>query len=171
MKSISNQVWKFQRYQLIMTFHDRPVLPPPLIIFSHMYIVLKRLCCRCRKKQEGELDERDRGLSYYSCYSFLLLQSMYQFYSNLFKKKKNLFVFQSWLWLWRNWRVCMSLRNSVWRSTSERRRTRRSLPTMSESELLPRGTGWKIITAPANVISVLNNKDLLLWFWMSSFYS
>ncbi|XP_051569160.1 transient receptor potential cation channel subfamily M member 1-like [Myxocyprinus asiaticus] len=61
-KSISNQVWKFQRYQLIMTFHDRPVLPPPLIILSHIYIVLKRLCCRCRKKQEGELDERDRGL-------------------------------------------------------------------------------------------------------------
>ncbi|XDV18389.1 hypothetical protein PO909_024090 [Leuciscus waleckii] len=75
-KSISNQIWKFQRYQLIMTFHDRPVLPPPLIIFSHIYIVLKRLCCRCRKKQEGELDERDRGLSYYSCYSFLLLQSI-----------------------------------------------------------------------------------------------
>uniref|UniRef100_A0AAR2KES6 Transient receptor potential cation channel, subfamily M, member 1a n=1 Tax=Pygocentrus nattereri TaxID=42514 RepID=A0AAR2KES6_PYGNA len=62
-KSISNQVWKFQRYQLIMTFHDRPVLPPPLIIFSHIYIVLKRLCCRCKKKKkEGELDERDRGL-------------------------------------------------------------------------------------------------------------
>ncbi|KAI7813826.1 transient receptor potential cation channel subfamily M member 1a isoform X2 [Triplophysa rosa] len=61
-KSISNQVWKFQRYQLIMTFHDRPVLPPPLIIFSHIYIVLKRLCCRCRKKREGEIDERDRGL-------------------------------------------------------------------------------------------------------------
>uniref|UniRef100_A0A8C1Z745 Transient receptor potential cation channel, subfamily M, member 1a n=1 Tax=Cyprinus carpio TaxID=7962 RepID=A0A8C1Z745_CYPCA len=61
-KSISNQVWKFQRYQLIMTFHDRPVLPPPLIIFSHIYIVLKRLCCRCRKKQEGELDERDQEL-------------------------------------------------------------------------------------------------------------
>uniref|UniRef100_A0A8C1GSP3 Transient receptor potential cation channel, subfamily M, member 1a n=1 Tax=Cyprinus carpio TaxID=7962 RepID=A0A8C1GSP3_CYPCA len=56
-KSISNQVWKFQRYQLIMTFHDRPVLPPPLIIFSHIYIVLKRLCCRCRKKQEGDLEE------------------------------------------------------------------------------------------------------------------
>ncbi|ELK16863.1 Transient receptor potential cation channel subfamily M member 1 [Pteropus alecto] len=38
-KSISNQVWKFQRYQLIMTFHDRPVLPPPMIIFSHIYII------------------------------------------------------------------------------------------------------------------------------------
>uniref|UniRef100_A0A8C4W8N9 Transient receptor potential cation channel subfamily M member 3 n=1 Tax=Gopherus evgoodei TaxID=1825980 RepID=A0A8C4W8N9_9SAUR len=61
-KSISNQVWKFQRYQLIMTFHDRPVLPPPMIIFSHLYIIIIRLCCRCRKKQEGDQDERDRGL-------------------------------------------------------------------------------------------------------------
>ncbi|KAA0724289.1 Transient receptor potential cation channel subfamily M member 1 [Triplophysa tibetana] len=61
-KSISNQVWKFQRYQLIMTFHDRPVLPPPLIIFSHLYILLRRLCCRCAKKKEGELDEKDKGL-------------------------------------------------------------------------------------------------------------
>uniref|UniRef100_A0A8D0HRZ9 Transient receptor potential cation channel subfamily M member 3 n=1 Tax=Sphenodon punctatus TaxID=8508 RepID=A0A8D0HRZ9_SPHPU len=61
-KSISNQVWKFQRYQLIMTFHDRPVLPPPMIIFSHLYIIIIRLCCRCRKKSEGDQDERDRGL-------------------------------------------------------------------------------------------------------------
>ncbi len=164
MKSISNQVWKFQRYQLIMTFHDRPVLPPPLIIFSHMYIVLKRLCCRCRKKQERELDERDRGLSYYSCYSFLLLQCI-DFIATYFNTY--FLFFQSWFWVWRNWRVCMSLRNSVWRSTSERRRTRRSLPMMSEYELLPRGTG----TAPANVISGLSNKDLLLWFWMIRFYS
>ncbi|KAL7867962.1 hypothetical protein SRHO_G00093460 [Serrasalmus rhombeus] len=61
-KSISNQVWKFQRYQLIMTFHDRPVLPPPLIILSHLYIFLRRVCCRCGKKKEGELDEKDKGL-------------------------------------------------------------------------------------------------------------
>ncbi|XP_070687197.1 transient receptor potential cation channel subfamily M member 1-like [Pempheris klunzingeri] len=61
-KSISNQVWKFQRYQLIMTFHDRPILPPPLIIFPHIYIVLKRLCCRCTRRPEGDHDERERGL-------------------------------------------------------------------------------------------------------------
>ncbi|XP_063335702.1 transient receptor potential cation channel subfamily M member 1 isoform X2 [Pelmatolapia mariae] len=62
-KSISNQVWKFQRYQLIMTFHDRPILPPPLIILSHLYILFNRMFKRCaRKKQEGELDEKDRGL-------------------------------------------------------------------------------------------------------------
>ncbi|KAM8865726.1 transient receptor potential cation channel subfamily M member 3 isoform 7-T7 [Synchiropus picturatus] len=58
-KSISNQVWKFQRYQLIMTFHERPVLPPPLIIFSHITMVLKHICCRWRKQDD---DERDYGL-------------------------------------------------------------------------------------------------------------
>ncbi|XP_035991641.1 transient receptor potential cation channel subfamily M member 1 isoform X2 [Fundulus heteroclitus] len=61
-KSISNQVWKFQRYQLIMTFHDRPILPPPLIIFPHIYILLKRLCCNCIRKPEGERDDRERRL-------------------------------------------------------------------------------------------------------------
>ncbi|KAK9542186.1 hypothetical protein VZT92_000069 [Zoarces viviparus] len=61
-KSISNQVWKFQRYQLIMTFHDRPILPPPLIILPHIYIVLKRLCCHCRRRPEGDRDDRERRL-------------------------------------------------------------------------------------------------------------
>ncbi|XP_012588118.1 PREDICTED: transient receptor potential cation channel subfamily M member 1 [Condylura cristata] len=61
-KSISNQVWKFQRYQLIMTFHDRPVLPPPMIILSHIYIIFMRLRGRCRKRKEGDQDEPDRGL-------------------------------------------------------------------------------------------------------------
>ncbi|XP_067425395.1 transient receptor potential cation channel subfamily M member 3 isoform X2 [Emydura macquarii macquarii] len=60
-KSISNQVWKFQRYQLIMTFHERPVLPPPLIIFSHMTMIFQHLCCRWRK-HESDQDERDYGL-------------------------------------------------------------------------------------------------------------
>ncbi|XP_015704621.1 transient receptor potential cation channel subfamily M member 3 isoform X5 [Coturnix japonica] len=60
-KSISNQVWKFQRYQLIMTFHERPVLPPPLIIFSHMTMIFQHLCCRWRK-HETDPDERDYGL-------------------------------------------------------------------------------------------------------------
>ncbi|XP_041420165.1 transient receptor potential cation channel subfamily M member 3 isoform X3 [Xenopus laevis] len=60
-KSISNQVWKFQRYQLIMAFHERPVLPPPLIIFSHFTMICKHLCCRWRKR-ELDQDERDYGL-------------------------------------------------------------------------------------------------------------
>ncbi|XP_075391472.1 LOW QUALITY PROTEIN: transient receptor potential cation channel subfamily M member 1 [Tenrec ecaudatus] len=61
-KSISNQVWKFQRYQLIMTFHDRPVLPPPMIILSHIYIIIMHLSGNFRKKGEGDQDEQDHGL-------------------------------------------------------------------------------------------------------------
>ncbi|KAF7702105.1 hypothetical protein HF521_001388 [Silurus meridionalis] len=76
-KSISNQVWKFQRYQLIMTFHDRPVLPPPLIIFSHIYILIRRICCRCGKKKEGELDEKDKGLKL--ILTFEELRCLYEF--------------------------------------------------------------------------------------------
>uniref|UniRef100_A0A4W3I912 Transient receptor potential cation channel subfamily M member 3 n=1 Tax=Callorhinchus milii TaxID=7868 RepID=A0A4W3I912_CALMI len=60
-KSISNQVWKFQRYQLIMTFHERPVLPPPLITFSHMTMVFQHICCRW-KKQESDQEDKDYGL-------------------------------------------------------------------------------------------------------------
>uniref|UniRef100_G3PZU2 Transient receptor potential cation channel, subfamily M, member 1a n=1 Tax=Gasterosteus aculeatus aculeatus TaxID=481459 RepID=G3PZU2_GASAC len=61
-KSISNQVWKFQRYQLIMTFHDRPILPPPLIVVPHIYILLKRLCCCCSRRPEGDRYDRERRL-------------------------------------------------------------------------------------------------------------
>ncbi|XP_069772735.1 transient receptor potential cation channel subfamily M member 3 [Narcine bancroftii] len=60
-KSISNQVWKFQRYQVIMAFHERPVLPPPLITFSHMTMVCQHICCRWRK-QEREQEDKDYGL-------------------------------------------------------------------------------------------------------------
>uniref|UniRef100_A0A8C8M7S9 Transient receptor potential cation channel, subfamily M, member 1b n=1 Tax=Oncorhynchus tshawytscha TaxID=74940 RepID=A0A8C8M7S9_ONCTS len=42
-KAISNQIWKFQRYQLIMIFHDRPILPPPLIVFSHLYLLFRKM--------------------------------------------------------------------------------------------------------------------------------
>ncbi|XP_078251400.1 transient receptor potential cation channel subfamily M member 3 isoform X4 [Rhinoraja longicauda] len=60
-KSISNQVWKFQRYQVIMAFHERPVLPPPLITLSHMTMVCQHICCRWRK-QEREQEDKDYGL-------------------------------------------------------------------------------------------------------------
>ncbi|VCW91024.1 unnamed protein product, partial [Gulo gulo] len=45
-----------------MTFHDRPVLPPPMIILSHIYIIIMRLSGCFRKKREGDQDEQDRGL-------------------------------------------------------------------------------------------------------------
>ncbi|XP_078055932.1 transient receptor potential cation channel subfamily M member 1-like [Mustelus asterias] len=56
--SISNQVWKFQRYQLILTFHERPVFPPPLIIFSYLSMIAHHFC----RRKSKEVEERDRGL-------------------------------------------------------------------------------------------------------------
>uniref|UniRef100_A0A671NG36 non-specific serine/threonine protein kinase n=1 Tax=Sinocyclocheilus anshuiensis TaxID=1608454 RepID=A0A671NG36_9TELE len=50
--SISNLVWKYQRYHFIMAYHDKPVLPPPLILLSHAASVLSSIC-RKRKKDSS----------------------------------------------------------------------------------------------------------------------
>ena len=48
----SDRVWKFQRYNLIREYHDRPTLVPPLMIFSHMLMFLKWIIqiCGCGKR-------------------------------------------------------------------------------------------------------------------------
>lgn len=48
----SDKVWKFQRYELILEYHDRPSLIPPFVIFSHLKMtitwIFQRLrCCGC----------------------------------------------------------------------------------------------------------------------------
>uniref|UniRef100_A0AAY4EKZ3 non-specific serine/threonine protein kinase n=1 Tax=Denticeps clupeoides TaxID=299321 RepID=A0AAY4EKZ3_9TELE len=48
-QSISNLVWKYQRYHFIMVYHEKPVLPPPLILFSHLVSLLS---CICRKRKK-----------------------------------------------------------------------------------------------------------------------
>uniref|UniRef100_A0A3B4ZDJ1 non-specific serine/threonine protein kinase n=1 Tax=Stegastes partitus TaxID=144197 RepID=A0A3B4ZDJ1_9TELE len=47
-KSISNLVWKYQRYHFIMVYHEKPVLPPPFILLCHIY----SLFCMCRKRKK-----------------------------------------------------------------------------------------------------------------------
>uniref|UniRef100_H3BG73 non-specific serine/threonine protein kinase n=1 Tax=Latimeria chalumnae TaxID=7897 RepID=H3BG73_LATCH len=50
-KAISNIVWKYQRYHFVMAYHEKPVLPPPLIILSH----LASLCsCICRRRKKDK---------------------------------------------------------------------------------------------------------------------
>ncbi|XP_065114035.1 transient receptor potential cation channel subfamily M member 7 isoform X2 [Paramisgurnus dabryanus] len=51
-KSMSNLVWKYQRYHFIMAYHDKPVLPPPLILLSHVASLLSSVC-RKRKKDSS----------------------------------------------------------------------------------------------------------------------
>ncbi|XP_069891859.1 transient receptor potential cation channel subfamily M member 6 isoform X3 [Dipodomys merriami] len=55
MKSISNKLWKYNRYRYIMTYHEKPWLPPPLILLSHLSLLLQGLCC-----QRGSRDQ-DQG--------------------------------------------------------------------------------------------------------------
>uniref|UniRef100_A0A3B4D3K2 non-specific serine/threonine protein kinase n=1 Tax=Pygocentrus nattereri TaxID=42514 RepID=A0A3B4D3K2_PYGNA len=47
--SMSNLVWKYQRYHFVMAYHDKPVLPPPLIIFCHIASFINFLCKRRKK--------------------------------------------------------------------------------------------------------------------------
>lgn len=42
----SDLYWKTQRYSLIREFHSRPALAPPLIVISHVRLLIKRLCRR-----------------------------------------------------------------------------------------------------------------------------
>ncbi|KAL9987179.1 hypothetical protein ACROYT_G001438 [Oculina patagonica] len=60
----SNQIWKFQRYQLIMEYAHRPFLVPPFIIINHLYLIYKA-CCRprcCTRKNRLHRKRRDKKL-------------------------------------------------------------------------------------------------------------
>uniref|UniRef100_A0A3Q0SN19 non-specific serine/threonine protein kinase n=1 Tax=Amphilophus citrinellus TaxID=61819 RepID=A0A3Q0SN19_AMPCI len=50
-KSISNLVWKYQRYHFIMAYHEKPFLPPPFILLCHIY----SLFCMCRKRKKENI--------------------------------------------------------------------------------------------------------------------
>lgn len=39
-RSESDTIWKFQRYELIKEYQDRPVLPPPFIILCHIWFFI-----------------------------------------------------------------------------------------------------------------------------------
>ncbi|XP_053575306.1 LOW QUALITY PROTEIN: transient receptor potential cation channel subfamily M member 7-like [Bombina bombina] len=48
-KAMSNTLWKFQRYHFIMVYHNKPVLPPPLIVFSHVMSFISWICIHNKK--------------------------------------------------------------------------------------------------------------------------
>lgn len=61
MASISNKLWKYNRYRYIMTYQEKPWLPPPLILLSHMTLTLRAIYRRC--SGDAEREERGSGLS------------------------------------------------------------------------------------------------------------
>ncbi|XP_057687570.1 transient receptor potential cation channel subfamily M member 6 isoform X2 [Corythoichthys intestinalis] len=63
MASTSNKLWKYNRYRYIMTYLDRPWLPPPLIVLSHITIGLRAIYKHLNGISKG--DERSSGLKLY----------------------------------------------------------------------------------------------------------
>ncbi|OPJ68588.1 transient receptor potential cation channel subfamily M member 6 isoform C [Patagioenas fasciata monilis] len=64
LKSISNKLWKYNRYRYIMTYHEKPWLPPPFILLSHIGLLIN---CIFHHRPPNELDqeEGDVGLKLY----------------------------------------------------------------------------------------------------------
>ncbi|XP_013867494.1 transient receptor potential cation channel subfamily M member 6 isoform X1 [Austrofundulus limnaeus] len=63
MASTSNKLWRYNRYRYIMTYQERPWLPPPLILFSHMALAVGGIVGRFR--QDAEREETGSGLKLY----------------------------------------------------------------------------------------------------------
>uniref|UniRef100_A0A3B4VK82 non-specific serine/threonine protein kinase n=1 Tax=Seriola dumerili TaxID=41447 RepID=A0A3B4VK82_SERDU len=63
MASTSNKLWKYNRYRYIMTYQERPWLPPPLILLSHMALGLTAVYRRY--SGDAEREERGSGLKLY----------------------------------------------------------------------------------------------------------
>ncbi|KAM5298373.1 transient receptor potential cation channel subfamily M member 6 [Ctenodactylus gundi] len=62
MKAISNKLWKYNRYRYIMTYHEKPWLPPPFILLCHLGLLLRGLCCH---RAPPDQEEGDVGLKLY----------------------------------------------------------------------------------------------------------
>lgn len=56
----SAQFWKCQRYHFVTAFESKPLLAPPLVVFSHVFMVVKyaiRLCLRKKIKFDRKLSK------------------------------------------------------------------------------------------------------------------
>ena len=52
----AEDIWKFQKYSLIVDFEEKLIFPPPLNVFSYMIMIIQKVCCfvrycyrRCRR--------------------------------------------------------------------------------------------------------------------------
>lgn len=53
----SDLYWKAQRYSLIREFHSRPALAPPLIIISHVRLLIRHLHRSCRGRRKSSIPD------------------------------------------------------------------------------------------------------------------
>lgn len=51
----TDQIWKFQRHDLIEEYHGRPPAPPPFILLSHLHLFIKRVVLKIPAKRHKQL--------------------------------------------------------------------------------------------------------------------
>ncbi|XP_058379227.1 transient receptor potential cation channel subfamily M member 2 isoform X10 [Diceros bicornis minor] len=54
----TDQIWKFQRHDLIEEYHNRPPAPPPFIVLSHLHLVVKRVILKIPAKRHKQLKNK-----------------------------------------------------------------------------------------------------------------
>ncbi|NXF79553.1 TRPM6 protein, partial [Sclerurus mexicanus] len=64
LKSISNKLWKYNRYRYIMTYHEKPWLPPPFILLSHIGLLINHIFHH-QSPNGLDQEEGDVGLKLY----------------------------------------------------------------------------------------------------------
>ncbi|KAJ7992802.1 hypothetical protein DPEC_G00282470 [Dallia pectoralis] len=53
----TDNIWKFQRYELIKEYYSRPALPPPFILLSHIYIFIQFMVLRRPRQSQQTFEE------------------------------------------------------------------------------------------------------------------
>uniref|UniRef100_A0A6J0T728 Transient receptor potential cation channel subfamily M member 2 isoform X2 n=2 Tax=Pogona vitticeps TaxID=103695 RepID=A0A6J0T728_9SAUR len=54
----TDQIWKFQRHDLIEEYHGRPPAPPPFILLNHLQLFVKRIILRKPATRHKQLKEK-----------------------------------------------------------------------------------------------------------------
>ncbi|XP_061933895.1 transient receptor potential cation channel trpm isoform X3 [Apis cerana] len=60
--AVAHQVWMFQRFTVVMEYEQKPVLPPPLIVVCHIYLVVKYLLRYITQGKASSGETYDNGL-------------------------------------------------------------------------------------------------------------
>ncbi|XP_036301235.1 transient receptor potential cation channel subfamily M member 2 isoform X2 [Pipistrellus kuhlii] len=54
----TDQIWKFQRHDLIEEYQGRPPAPPPFILLSHLHLFIKRVILKIPAKRHKQLKNK-----------------------------------------------------------------------------------------------------------------
>ncbi|XP_034942381.1 transient receptor potential cation channel trpm isoform X2 [Chelonus insularis] len=60
--AVAHQVWMFQRFTVVMEYEQKPVLPPPLIVINHIYLLVKYIMRYITQHEMRSVETYDNGL-------------------------------------------------------------------------------------------------------------